>query len=137
MCEGVKRQKFIRNLLLEDKCKVSFKSQNLNNYTIILYDIYELMLLSIELKFGTIFKKIEEIKYYYKEQKLPEEVLDDYVSYICNISKYFTYYEIKSRFLIELHKLHYTIKLVKICLFSLLNRVIGENNYSKNLNTVP
>jgi len=94
------------------------------------------MLLSIELKFGTIFKKIEEIKYYYKEQKLPEEVLDDYVSYICNISKYFTYYEIKSRFLIELHKLHYTIKLVKICLFSLLNRVIGENNYSKNLNTV-
>ena len=132
----LKRQKFIRNLLLEDKCKLSFKSQNSNNYTIILYDIYELMLLSIELKFGTILKKIEEIKYYYKEQKLPEEVLDDYVSYICNISKYFTYYEIKSRSLIELHKLHYTIKLVKICLFSLLNRVIGENNYSKNLNTV-
>ena len=132
----LKRQKFIRNLLLEDKCKVSFKYQNSNNYTIILYDIYELMLLAIELKFGTILKKIQEITYYYMEQKLPKEVLDDYVSYICNISNYFTYYEIKSRSYIELHKLHYTIKLVKICLFSLLNRIINENNYSKNLNTV-
>ncbi len=94
------------------------------------------MLLAIELKFGTILKKIEEITYYYKEQKLPKEVLHDYVSYICNISKYFTYYEIKSRSYIELHKLHYTIKLVKICLFSLLNRIIDENNYSKNSNTV-
>lgn len=34
----------------------------------ILYDIYELMLLAIELKFGIILKKIEEITYYYKEQ---------------------------------------------------------------------
>ena len=53
----LKKQKFIRNLLLEDKCKVSFKYQNSNNYSIILYDIYELMLLAIELKFGTILKK--------------------------------------------------------------------------------
>jgi len=132
----LKRQKFIRNILLEDKCKLSFKSQNSNNYTMILYDIYELMLLAIEFKFETILKKIEEITYYYKEQKLPKEVLDDYVSYICKIAKYFTYYEIKSRSFIELHKLHYTIKLVKICLFSLINRIIEENNYSKNLNII-
>tara|TARA_B110000259_G_C14034473_1_gene408599 strand:+ start:17689 stop:18516 length:828 start_codon:yes stop_codon:yes gene_type:complete len=132
----LKRQKFIKTVLFEDKCNLSFKYENSNNYTIILYDIYELMLLAIDLKFGIILKKIEEIAQYYKENKLPNVVVDDYISYIFKIAKYFTYEEIKIRSLIKFHKMHYILKLIKISLFSLLNRIIQENNYSNKLNRV-
>ena len=129
-----KKHKFIKNLLLEDKCKLTFKCENSNNYTIILYDIYELILLALEMRYENILKKIETINDYYRKQKIPKEVILDYVSYILEIARILSYYNIKTQFLI--YNIYNTIKLTKICLFSLLNTIIQENDYSKNLNTV-